>query len=122
MMRLILIILIFIVSLPALFFYGLFLYSIFFPSLPMDYPLTVKFFMLTGVLAWGMLFYMAILWIKHRQIPKKFSASATLLAILGLIPFMIRLDAIIFLALPAFLFVIYLCHYSWSTPVTSKHV
>ncbi|ENX01593.1 hypothetical protein F899_01560 [Acinetobacter sp. CIP 101934] len=87
----------------------------------MDYPLTVKFFMLTGVLAWGMLFYMAILWIKHRQIPKKFSASATLLAILGLIPFMIRLDAIIFLALPAFLFVIYLCHYSWSTPVTTKH-
>jgi len=76
----------------------------------MDYPLTVKFFMLTGVLAWGMLFYMAILWIKNRQIPKKFSASATLLAILGLIPFMIRLDTIIFLALPAFLFIIYLCH------------
>jgi len=62
-----------------------------------------------------------ILWIKNRQIPKEFSASATLLAILGLIPFMIRLDTIIFLALSAFLFVIYLCHYSWSTPVTSKH-
>ncbi|UNT60614.1 hypothetical protein IHE35_06290 [Acinetobacter sp. ASP199] len=88
----------------------------------MDYPLIVKFFMLTGVLAWGMLFYMAILWIEHRPIPKKNSASAILLAILGLIPFMIRLDTIIFLALPAFLFVIYLCYYSWSTPATSEQV
>ncbi|MGL3045390.1 hypothetical protein ACSJMR_09965 [Acinetobacter pecorum] len=115
MNRLLTSILIFMLSIPALFFYVLFLMSIFNPSLPIVYPWPDRLFMLAGMVAWGVLFYMSILWVKHLPISQWISALGTLLAIIGLIPFIIRLDAIVLLALPAFLFTIYLCYCSWST-------
>lgn len=108
-------VLILLLCLPALFFYLLFVMSVIDPILPTSYPWSIYLVLSAGILAWLMLFYMAFLWMKSHVIPKWFSALATLLAIMGILPFLVRLDPILFAVIPGFFFALFLCHQSWKT-------
>ena len=113
-------ILIILMSLPALFFYMLFILNMLSPDNPISYHWTSYLVLISSVLAWTILFIMALLWSRERVIPKWLATLAVLLAIIGLTPFTVQADPIVFLAMPGFFFGLYLCYRSWTKLNTNE--
>src|SRR5690606_13729249 len=76
--------LIILMSLPALYFYMLFILNMLSPDNPISYHWTSYLVLISSVLAWMILFIMALLWSRERVIPKWLATLAVLLAIIGL--------------------------------------
>lgn len=108
-------ILILLVSLPALFFYYIYLLTHFKVLARVSFSVSWYGYLIltSGMLAWLFLIWMGIAWARNLHLSKVIPIMGTVLASIGLSPFIRGFDPIILLALPAFIFAIYLCRWHW---------
>lgn len=105
--------LILILSVPALMLYSILMYILLNPSNPIHYHWMNYLSLFGGAIAWLKLLIMATVWINQKRISKLLSVSGGLCSVWGVTPFVVKQDPIVFLALPGFIFALYLCYLSW---------
>lgn len=139
-MRSIIITLMFLISIPALFFYGFYLtldfYSffakkaLFFRAFNEPFMLIIRGFMnLSGIFAWIGLAVMACSWYQYKKLSSHWPFVSTILAILGIFGCFFSqfshfafspLSPLILLSVPSMLWALYLCKWHLSQCELSK--